>query len=138
MLKILISNDDGYDSPGLEVLFEHIKEVAELFVVAPEINNSGAGCSITTNRPLKVIRHDNGFLSVNGKPADCVHLGIHELTPWKPATTAVFPSLKALCTLEAFISRISEFPGLSSVIIPACPPVNAAAGIPFIVSKCEK
>ena len=52
MLKILISNDDGYDSPGLEVLFEHLKEVADLFVVAPEINNSGAGCSITTNRPF--------------------------------------------------------------------------------------
>ena len=84
MLKILISNDDGYDSPGLEILVENLKGVAELFVVAPEINNSGAGCSITTNRPLKVIRHDNGFVSVNGKPADCVHLGIHELTPWKP------------------------------------------------------
>ena len=84
MLKILISNDDGYDSPGLEVLFEHLKEVAELFVVAPEINNSGAGCSITTNRPLKATRHDNGFISVNGRPADCVHLGIHELSPWKP------------------------------------------------------
>jgi len=84
MLKILISNDDGYDSPGLEILVENLRGVAELFVVAPEINNSGAGCSITTNRPLKVTRHDNGFVSVNGKPADCVHLGIHELTPWKP------------------------------------------------------
>ena len=84
MLKILVSNDDGYDSPGLKILVENLKEVAELFVVAPEINNSGAGCSITTNRPLKVTHHDNGFVSVNGKPADCVHLGIHELTPWKP------------------------------------------------------
>jgi 5'-nucleotidase len=84
MLKILISNDDGYDSPGLEVLCEHLKEVADLFVVAPEINNSGAGCSITTNRPLKATRHENGFISVNGRPADCVHLGIHELSPWKP------------------------------------------------------
>ena len=40
MLKILISNDDGYDSPGLEVLFKHLKEVADLFVVAPEMNNN--------------------------------------------------------------------------------------------------
>ncbi len=84
MLKILISNDDGYNSPGLKVLFENIKEVAELFVVAPDTNNSGAGCSITTNRPLKATHHDNGFISVNGRPADCVHLGIHELSPWKP------------------------------------------------------
>ncbi len=84
MLKILISNDDGFDSPGLEILYENLKEVAELFVVAPEINNSGAGCSITTNRPIKAIRRDNGFVSINGRPADCVHLGIHQLSPWKP------------------------------------------------------
>ena len=48
-MKILLSNDDGYDAPGLEVLFDTLKDFAELCVVAPEENNSGAGCSITTN-----------------------------------------------------------------------------------------
>lgn len=84
MLKILLSNDDGYDAPGLKVLFDTLKTFADLFVVAPDMNNSGAGCSITTNKPMKVTQHSNGFLSVNGKPADCVYLGIHELAPWKP------------------------------------------------------
>tara|TARA_Y100000766_G_scaffold257038_1_gene244264 strand:+ start:82 stop:852 length:771 start_codon:yes stop_codon:yes gene_type:complete len=84
MLKILLSNDDGYDAPGIRVIFEKLKEVADIFVVAPEVNSSGAGCSITTNRPMSVRQHDNGFLSVSGKPADCVYLGIHELAPWKP------------------------------------------------------
>ena len=42
-MKILLSNDDGYDAPGLAVLYETLKEVAELYVVAPEVNNSGAG-----------------------------------------------------------------------------------------------
>ena len=83
-MKILLSNDDGFNAPGLEVLYEKLKKDFEIFVVAPEENNSGAGCSITTNSPMKVKEHDNGFLSVNGKPADCVYLGIHELAPWKP------------------------------------------------------
>ena len=84
MLKILLSNDDGYDAPGLEVLFDTLKTFADLFVVAPEVNNSGAGCSITTNKPMRVTKRSNGFLSVTGKPADCVYLGVHELAPWKP------------------------------------------------------
>ena len=84
MLKILLSNDDGFDAPGLKVLYETLEGFADLFVVAPAINNSGAGCSITTNSPMQVTEHSNGFVSVTGKPADCVYLGIHELSPWQP------------------------------------------------------
>ena len=84
MLKILLSNDDGYDAPGIKIIFEKLKDFAEIFVVAPDVNNSGAGCSITTNKPMIVKEHNNGFLSVSGTPADCVYLGIHELAPWKP------------------------------------------------------
>ena len=51
-MKILLSNDDGYDAPGLKVLFEYLRDIAEAFVVAPEVNKSGAGCSITTNKPM--------------------------------------------------------------------------------------
>ena len=58
MYKILLSNDDGYDAPGLKVLFETLKEHAELFVVAPQINNSGAGCSITTNQAMFETKND--------------------------------------------------------------------------------
>ena len=83
-MKILLSNDDGYDAPGLEVLFDKLKDFAELCVVAPEENNSGAGCSITTNKPMYVTKQKNGFFSVSGRPADCVYLGINELAPWKP------------------------------------------------------
>ena len=78
MLKILLSNDDGFDAPGLKVLYETLEGFADLFVVAPAINSSGAGCSITTNSPMQVTEHSNGFVSVTGKPADCVYLGIHE------------------------------------------------------------
>ena len=54
MLKILISNDDGVDAPGINCLYDHLKEIAEVFVVAPETNQSGSGSSLTTNRPMKV------------------------------------------------------------------------------------
>ena len=54
MLKILLSNDDGFDAPGLKVLYETLEGFADLFVVAPAINNSGAGCSITTYAPMQV------------------------------------------------------------------------------------
>ena len=84
MLKILISNDDGVDAPGINCLYEHLKEIAEVFVVAPEINQSGAGSSITTIRTMKVKDVKLNFKSLNGRPADCVHMGIHELCPWKP------------------------------------------------------
>ena len=69
-MKILLSNDDGYDAPGLEALYETLKDVADLFVVAPETNHSGAGCSITVNQPMTATSHNNGFVSVTGKPAD--------------------------------------------------------------------
>ena len=84
MIKVLLSNDDGVDAPGIASLYEGLKDMAELFVVAPEVNQSGAGSSITTNRPMKVKEYKKNFLSVNGRPSDCVHLGIHELCPWKP------------------------------------------------------
>ena len=84
MLKILISNDDGVDAPGINCLYEHLKEIAEVFVVAPEVNQSGAGSSITTNRPMKVKDVKENFKSLNGRPVDCVHVGLHELCPWKP------------------------------------------------------
>ena len=84
-MKILLSNDDGYDAPGLEVLFDPLKDFAELCVVAPEENNSGAGCSITTNKPMYVTKQKNGFFYVSGRPADCVKLGINEVAPWTPS-----------------------------------------------------
>ena len=84
MLKVFISNDDGVEAPGINCLYDHLKEIAEVFVVAPEINQSGAGSSLTTNRPMKVKEYKKNFKSLNGRPVDCVHVGIHELCPWKP------------------------------------------------------
>ena len=88
-MKVLITNDDGYFAKGIKALARHIAKSAEVFIVAPQIEQSGISQAITFLRPLNpnpVVDAENqlkGF-SVNGTPADCVKLGIHELCPWKP------------------------------------------------------
>ena len=75
-MRILLSNDDGYFAPGLEALASALAAHAELTVVAPERDRSGASNSLTLDRPLSVRRAANGFLFVNGTPTDCVHLAV--------------------------------------------------------------
>ncbi|HEX6137608.1 MAG TPA: 5'/3'-nucleotidase SurE [Casimicrobiaceae bacterium] len=75
-MRILLSNDDGYFAPGLEQLAATLAPHAEITVVAPERDRSGASNSLTLDRPLSVRRAPNGFLFVNGTPTDCVHLAV--------------------------------------------------------------
>ena len=75
-MRILLSNDDGYFAPGLAALAEALAPLAEVVVVAPERDRSGASNSLTLDRPLQVRRSSSGFSYVNGTPTDCVHLGV--------------------------------------------------------------
>lgn len=75
-MRILLSNDDGYFAPGLNILAEHLSEVADIMVVAPERNRSGSSNSLTLDRPLTVRQTSNGTYYVNGTPTDCVHLAV--------------------------------------------------------------
>ena len=75
-MRILISNDDGYFAPGIESLAAHIKDIADVTVVAPAQNCSGASNSLTLDRPLYLRSAPNGFHFVNGTPTDCVHLAV--------------------------------------------------------------
>lgn len=75
-MRILVCNDDGYLAPGLQVLASALSEMAEIVVVAPERNHSGASNSLTLDRPLSVKQAVNGYFYVNGTPTDCVHLAV--------------------------------------------------------------
>lgn len=75
-MKILISNDDGVLAPGLSALAKALAEIAEIRVVAPDRNRSGASNSLSLDNPIRVRRLENGFYSVEGTPTDCVHLAI--------------------------------------------------------------
>ncbi len=75
-MHILISNDDGYSSVGLEMLVKYLQNFYDLTVVAPESNHSGASNSLTLDRPLTVNVMSNGFMVINGTPSDCVHMAL--------------------------------------------------------------
>jgi 5'-nucleotidase len=75
-MRILVSNDDGYFAPGIEILAQTLSHVADITVVAPERDRSGASNSLTLDRPLFLRRAPNGFYFVNGTPTDCVHLAV--------------------------------------------------------------
>ena len=83
-MRILISNDDGYFAPGIEHLAAALAQHAQITVVAPERDRSGASNSLTLDRPLSVRRAPNGFLFVNGTPTDCVHLAVTGLLDHLP------------------------------------------------------
>jgi 5'-nucleotidase len=83
-MRILLSNDDGYFAPGLTCLAEHLAKIAEVVVVAPERDRSGASNSLTLDRPLKLRRAANGFYYVNGTPTDCVHLAVTGMLDHQP------------------------------------------------------
>lgn len=83
-MKILICNDDGYQAPGIVALYEALKDVAEVEVVAPEHNNSAKSNALTLHTPLYVQRSSNGFRYVNGTPADCVHIALTGLLDYRP------------------------------------------------------
>jgi 5'-nucleotidase len=83
-MKILLSNDDGYQAPGIVALYEAIRDLGEVEVVAPEHNNSAKSNALTLNAPLYVNEAGNGFRYVNGTPADCVHIALTGLLGYRP------------------------------------------------------
>ena len=83
-MKILLSNDDGYQAPGIVALYEAIKDLGEVDVVAPEHNNSAKSNALTLHSPLSVNIAGNGFRYVNGTPADCVHIAVTGLLGYVP------------------------------------------------------
>ena len=83
-MKILLSNDDGYLAPGLECLADAVREVADITVVAPDRNRSGASNSLSLSNPMRAMKAHNGFYSIEGTPVDCVHVGIYGLMEAEP------------------------------------------------------
>lgn len=85
-MRILISNDDGYQAPGIVALYEALErlEGVQVEVVAPEHNNSAKSNALTLHSPLYLHEAGNGFRYVNGTPADCVHIALTGLLGYRP------------------------------------------------------
>lgn len=80
-MRILIANDDGVHAPGLSALHEALRDYATCSIIAPDRDRSGASSSLTLDHPLHPQTLSNGYISLNGTPTDCVHLGLNGLLP---------------------------------------------------------
>ncbi|MDN3699069.1 5'/3'-nucleotidase SurE [Vibrio cortegadensis] len=78
-MKILLSNDDGVHAKGIHALAEVLSDLAEIIIVAPDRNRSGASNSLTLEQPLRVQEIVTNTYSVQGTPTDCVHFALNEL-----------------------------------------------------------
>ena len=83
-MKILLSNDDGVHAPGLRVLYEELKKLGTVKVVAPLEEKSTTGHSLTLHKPLRLIPIDKDFWGINGSPADCVTMGVRHIFKGMP------------------------------------------------------
>ena len=79
MTRILLTNDDGIHSNGLLTLERALREVGDVFVVAPAMEMSGASHSLTLSRPLRIRQIDERHWTVDGTPTDCVTLALHKI-----------------------------------------------------------
>ncbi len=82
--RLLLTNDDGVQAPGLKALEDALSPLGELMVVAPDREMSGTSQSLTLYSPLRVHRLDERHFSVSGTPADAVILALHRLMPEPP------------------------------------------------------
>lgn len=82
---ILVTNDDGIQSRGLEILAEHLERIGDVYVVAPDRERSAVGHSLTLRHPLRIQELRPQQVAVEGTPTDCVLLAYHRLLPGKPA-----------------------------------------------------
>ena len=78
-MKILISNDDGVYAAGIHALYQELKKLGDVWVVAPLEEKSTTGHSLTLHKPLRLIQIRERFFGVTGSPADCVYMGVREV-----------------------------------------------------------
>lgn len=83
-MRVLLSNDDGIDSAGLAALHAELSKVGEVFVVAPDREQSAASHAITLSRPLRIRERRPRWFEVDGTPTDCVYVGVNHLLKSTP------------------------------------------------------
>ena len=83
-MKILIANDDGIESPGIQRLADAMEGLGEVTVVAPHRERSTSGHSLTLHKPLRIFQVRPGRYATTGTPADCIYLGMREILKAEP------------------------------------------------------
>ena len=75
-MRILLSNDDGFYAPGIQALYNHLKDEHEVWIIAPSSERSSTGHSLTLQSILRITPQAPQLYKCNGFPADCIHLGL--------------------------------------------------------------
>src|SRR2546423_791258 len=88
MAVLLVTNDDGVHAAGLAALAEALAELGEVWVVAPEREQSACGHALTLHRPVRAVEVSARRFAVNGTPSDCVNLGVLGFLPEAPVLVA--------------------------------------------------
>lgn len=83
-MRFLVTNDDGYRSPGINMLARILGEIGDVVVVAPDEEMSATSHSLTLTRPLRVNRRQKGIYTIDGTPTDCVMLAVNGLISERP------------------------------------------------------
>ncbi len=81
---ILVTNDDGIQSKGIIQLSKALREIGDVFTVAPAVEQSAVAHSLTLHRPLRVEKIKKNVYAVDGTPADCIHLAVNTILREKP------------------------------------------------------
>jgi 5'-nucleotidase len=84
MKKILLTNDDGYFSPGIRALKEQLSGEYDVYIVAPDNERSAVSMALTINRPLRIQQIAEKEYAVDGTPVDCVNVAIQRILPQRP------------------------------------------------------
>lgn len=84
MKTVLLTNDDGFFSPGITRLRERLAADYEVYVVAPDSERSAISMALTLNRPLRVNQMADRVYAINGTPSDCINLALQKILPRRP------------------------------------------------------
>ncbi len=83
-MNILLTNDDGYDAPGLRALEEALSGLGTIWTIAPLTEQSAKSHALSMREPIRALPRGERAWAVSGTPADCVYLGVNELLPARP------------------------------------------------------
>ncbi len=143
-MKILLTNDDGYQAEGIWALQEALKPLGDIYMVAPLTEQSGTGHCMTVHDPLRVKQLSETVFAVNGYPTDCVKIALENILPWRPDLvvsginhganlgTDILYSGTASAALEGFIN------GIPSLAVSLVSGTEFGYAAQFTTSFCQK
>ena len=87
-MKILLTNDDGYDAPNIQALYKVLSQFHEVFIIAPAKNCSGMSAAISFLKETEIKKLDDHTYAVDGTPADCTYFGLLSVLDFEPSKTS--------------------------------------------------